>query len=71
MITAIDECASSPCQNNAACNDFINRYACVCTSGFYGIHCEHGTIPRLITAIAKLKTLHKLIFTHLKLLYTF
>jgi Notch-like protein len=36
----IDECASSPCQNGATCEDKINSYRCNCAPGYTGTHCE-------------------------------
>lgn len=42
--TDIDECASSPCQNNATCNDHIDGYNCSCVPGFRGRHCQEGKI---------------------------
>jgi len=37
-----NECDSNPCRNGAQCIDEINRYRCVCPSGFTGINCERG-----------------------------
>ncbi|XP_061766366.1 protein eyes shut homolog isoform X2 [Nerophis ophidion] len=36
----VSECASSPCHNNAICQDGINSYVCHCGSGWTGLHCE-------------------------------
>ena len=41
-ILDIDECASSPCMNGAACNDDINGYTCTCTGGWTRTHCDVG-----------------------------
>ena len=42
IISDIDECHSSPCQNKATCNDKVNEYSCTCPPGYTGIHCETG-----------------------------
>ena len=38
----IDDCASSPCQNGARCNDLVNDFACNCTPGYTGKNCSEG-----------------------------
>ncbi|XP_054718914.1 protein crumbs-like [Uloborus diversus] len=39
----IDECQSSPCQNNGSCTDEINSYTCDCTrTGYRGPNCEEN-----------------------------
>ena len=38
----VNECASNPCKNNAACNDRVNGYTCSCASGWTGTHCDQG-----------------------------
>ncbi|XP_041480036.1 mucin-17-like isoform X8 [Lytechinus variegatus] len=40
--TEIDECSSTPCQNNATCEDRINGYRCQCAAGFNGTNCEEN-----------------------------
>ena len=43
VISDIDECASSPCQNYGTCIDEVNAYSCTCTTDIYtGTHCEEG-----------------------------
>ena len=32
----IDECADTPCLNNATCADQINKFICQCLEGFTG-----------------------------------
>jgi hypothetical protein len=39
----IDECLSSPCENNGNCTDGDNRYICACKDGFMGDNCETST----------------------------
>ncbi|XP_019637428.1 PREDICTED: fibropellin-1-like isoform X2 [Branchiostoma belcheri] len=36
----IDECASSPCQNNGTCVDGVDKFDCVCDRGYTGVLCE-------------------------------
>lgn len=38
----IDECASNPCQNGAACVDQIDGYNCTCLAGYIGTNCQTG-----------------------------
>ncbi|XP_046563412.1 uncharacterized protein LOC124272284 isoform X2 [Haliotis rubra] len=40
MIFDKDECASTPCYNNATCDDLVYNYACICQPGFNGSLCE-------------------------------
>ena len=37
----INECASSPCQNEGICLDKINAYQCRCQTGYNGTNCEN------------------------------
>ncbi len=43
-ILDINECDSSPCQNDAKCNDMVHQYNCTCAAGYTGDHCETGKI---------------------------
>lgn len=43
----IDECSSSPCQNDATCRDHLNGYSCSCRPGFTGRNCESGVLRHL------------------------
>ena len=38
----IDECASTPCENDATCKDGVNSYTCECKDGFTGKNCEQS-----------------------------
>ena len=44
MFSDTNECSSSPCKNNATCQDSINGYVCSCLPGFTGNYCETGAI---------------------------
>ena len=53
ICTDIDECASNPCQNDAACTEsFVNTavsldsYRCSCIEGFTGGSCTYEVIPQ-------------------------
>ena len=35
-----DDCASSPCKNNATCVDGVSNYKCICASGFSDENCD-------------------------------
>ena len=35
----IDECVSSPCENNGTCEDLVNRFRCSCPVNYYGTTC--------------------------------
>ena len=37
--TDIDECESTPCLNNATCNNYDGGYNCTCAAGFSGDTC--------------------------------
>jgi hypothetical protein len=39
----IDECAESPCLNEATCVDGINNYTCACQPGYTGRNCQVKT----------------------------
>ncbi|XP_053565879.1 sushi, nidogen and EGF-like domain-containing protein 1 [Bombina bombina] len=36
----IDECASQPCRNGAACKDRVSHFLCDCPQGYSGQNCE-------------------------------
>ena len=42
LLSDINECKSSPCENGATCNDDVNAYNCSCVDGYNGTHCETG-----------------------------
>ena len=35
-----DDCASTPCFNNATCADDVAAYRCLCKPGFTGEQCQ-------------------------------
>ena len=35
-----DDCADSPCQNNASCIDLVGNYDCLCPQEFIGRNCS-------------------------------
>ncbi|KAH3812262.1 hypothetical protein DPMN_140688 [Dreissena polymorpha] len=37
-----NECASSPCQNGATCNNLLDAYTCTCVPGYEGTNCNTG-----------------------------
>ena len=39
----INECASNPCLNAAACTNQVNGFQCTCEAGYQGVRCEAGT----------------------------
>lgn len=45
LFSDIQECASDPCQNGAACDEStLNMFKCICPNGFTGIKCETGKL---------------------------
>lgn len=36
----MNECISSPCQNNSTCVDLVDGFVCKCPSNFIGTFCE-------------------------------
>ena len=40
--TEVNECESSPCQNEGMCLDKFGGYTCDCLAGWYGVNCEMG-----------------------------
>ena len=43
MTSEVNECTSSPCQNQAQCVDEKNSYSCTCQAGWSGTNCQTGT----------------------------
>jgi len=37
----VDECLSTPCQNEGTCIDASSTYVCVCPAGYEGDNCQH------------------------------
>ena len=50
ILTDINECDSSPCENGGTCEDEVNGYTCHCLSGYSGDHCQTGKTPSLIVS---------------------
>ena len=42
FLVDINECLSSPCQNNGTCNNLSNKYTCTCAPGYEGTNCQTG-----------------------------
>ena len=42
IVLDIDECVSSPCQNGGSCSDEVDKYSCICASGYEGATCQTG-----------------------------
>ena len=40
LFLELDECSSSPCQNNGTCFSDLDNYRCECPAGFTGQNCE-------------------------------
>ena len=40
LLSAVDLCAPSPCQNSGWCERFSDSYVCHCRDGFTGLNCE-------------------------------
>ena len=44
VFTDIDECNSSPCQNNGTCENLVAAFNCKCIPGFIGENCESSEL---------------------------
>ena len=53
MLPDIDDCASTPCENNGTCIDLVSNYTCNCTQGYRGNNCSIGK-----DRLSKLSTLN-------------
>ena len=38
----IDDCASTPCENNGTCTDLVADFQCACAAGFTGKNCSQS-----------------------------
>ena len=47
--TDVDGCLSSPCLNNATCDDLVDSVRCRCLEGFTGRRCELTTTTTTTT----------------------
>lgn len=56
LIAEINNCDSSPCQNNGTCTNRVNNYTCNCIPGFTGGNCEtrklHSNTVIIIIVVA-------------------
>ena len=39
-ISDINECDSQPCQHGGVCQNYVNRFHCLCKAGYAGVWCE-------------------------------
>lgn len=44
IISDVNECINSPCQNSGKCVNFNGGYRCDCAQGFTGKHCDQGLL---------------------------
>ena len=42
LLSDVDECGSSPCQNGGNCTDEINQFTCQCDAEWTGTFCENS-----------------------------
>ena len=42
LMTEVNACLSSPCQNGGSCSDGAQSLQCACVSGYTGTICETG-----------------------------
>ena len=47
VLLDVDECNSSPCQNNGSCLERVNGFECGCMSGYTGEKCESGNVMKV------------------------
>ena len=47
----IDECASSPCQHDATCDNELDFYTCSCLPGYTGSNCETGEYAIILISL--------------------
>ncbi|XP_043089549.1 fibulin-7 [Puntigrus tetrazona] len=45
----VDECLSSPCANGGTCEDEVNGFSCVCSTGWTGPTCQSPTPTFFVT----------------------
>jgi len=51
LLSEVDECLSSPCNNGGQCTDLLASYECVCPAGFEGATCDLGKYKKLKTGV--------------------
>jgi len=50
-ISAINECLSEPCLNNATCIDGLREYNCTCAAGYEGVNCQNGMYIHFVVVL--------------------
>ena len=48
IVSDINECLSSPCNNNGVCFDEVNAYTCECQAGYDGPTCQTGEVSQSV-----------------------
>ncbi len=42
IISDVNECLHSPCENGGSCENGIGSYSCLCPVQWSGMHCDKG-----------------------------
>ena len=51
----IDECSSSPCENDGICTDAVNMFTCSCAAGYSGDNCETSKFSIILYNVKNVK----------------